>query len=203
MLRRLIDLCLCLSLFLLAGCEEEDIVSLRIRVAADLSGSLTTSGLALPATAGAVESAGNGIAWIDRANVITASGSFKDLSEVQVGEIRFHYQHDGELNVLEVNLPRGEDVAWVRAFVPAVLDDPARRSSMSRSLDPEGQAKRLGTTVKLVLELPADIVASGINPRARRLKQETDHGHAELIVPVEVALGEGPPIRWHLTWEGE
>jgi hypothetical protein len=184
---------------LAAGCDESDVVSVRIRLKEDLSGTIVTTSLLVPADAGPVERSSNGVTWSDRVNVVGAAGGFENLSALALGDILFACGVlAGGACYLQVTLPRGPDARWPKTFVP-LADVEQRR--LGPIFDPSGRAKGIGSNLKLWIELPAPALAHGLVPSATGARQSVEGNEASLVVPVDTARIGGRPLVWQITWK--
>jgi hypothetical protein len=185
----------------LCGCEESDLVSLRLRLQTDLAGTLTTSSLLVPAEPGALANGTSGVAWGAKLNVVCATGAFQQVDRLRVGEITFTAHGPGDqTGFLRVEIPRGPNLQWHKLLAPA---EPERKAAVE-ALDADGKASSIGSVVKLVVELPGAVVGHGAGVaggRLRGLQEEVDRQVATLIVPLAEARREGPPVVWHLSWQ--
>lgn len=77
-----------ISMLLFTGCSESDIVSVRIQLNTDLSGTITTSSLQVPSAGGALERRSSGVNWNNRLNVVIAASAFSNLGELRLEDIQ-------------------------------------------------------------------------------------------------------------------
>jgi len=190
----------CLPVLLLLGaCDETDLVSVRVRLREDLSGSVRSSALQESGAGGAVEAASLGVVWDSRAEVVCAAGRFAELSDLSLADARFEAGAGaGGLHFVRVVLPRGEGARWPAAFVPLAKD---RREAVAQALDPERKASEVGEALKIEIELPGSVVSHGLTGKVRGAKSSAEGELATLIVPVDAGRTEGEPFVWHLTWQ--
>ena len=181
----------------LAGCDESDAVAIRIDLKGDLSGRVTTRSLVRPEAGGAVEQASSGVVWADRVTLVASQGSFGDLSALGIEDIAFAGGQAEGLNFLKVTVPLGEAIKWPDSFTIADIE---ARKRAAATFDPEGNAKKVGATLKIEIELPSTAVGHGATPAMAGLKEEVDKRIATLVVPVDKARAEQGEIVWHLTW---
>lgn len=199
MRHRWITLLLVLCASALAGCDETDVVSIRIHLRDDLAGTVTTSALAQPTVEGAIQSQSQGAAWDSRVDVACAAGRFESLSALKLADLAFHAgEADEGLCFLKLALPRGEKALWPRALVPLSSDERSRASS---AIDPSGKTKNVGSVIKIEIELPKPVVSSGLTGKTRGTKATHEGAVATLVVPLDTALSDGESIVWHLTWQ--
>jgi hypothetical protein len=182
----------------IAGCDENDLVSLRIRVNEDGSGTLVTSALANPAGPGAVEQGGRGVAWRDRLSLECASGAFDSIGKLAVEDLVFSSSGGGESShSIEIALPCGPEAKWLRTFVPLSVDE---RKRLAPLFDPTGNVKSIGAKIKIVIDLPVAPTAHGVLPIVNGVKESVDGQEATLLVPVDTALASTRSMTWQLTW---
>ena len=182
---------------LLTACGEEDLTSVRLKVNADHSGLITTSAVAVPERV-AFEKGMKGATWTDRVGVVAATGSFDSISRLAIGDISFDVEvSDHGMVSMEVVVPLGAAVQWVQLIAPM---SPEQRAESARAFDPNGRLKTLGSTFKLVIELPNDVVATGLTPHLLGVTTSSDGHEAVLLVAVDTALAAHGSLRWHVTW---
>ncbi len=181
----------------LAACGEEDLTSVRLKINADHSGTIMTSSVAVPERVG-FEQGTRGATWTDRVGVVAAKGSFDSVSRLVVGDISFDVEvSDHGMVTMEVVVPLGAAVQWARLITPM---SPEQRAESARAFDPNGRMKTLGSTFKLLIELPSEVVASGFTPHLLGVTTSSEGAEAELLVAVDTALAAHGSLRWHLTW---
>lgn len=186
-------------LALLSGCDETDAAAVRLKLANDLSGTLTTSALELPAAGGAVGERTQGIEWTSHVSMVCSAGSFAKLADVKLFDVAISAQVNADgLSYLHITLPRGEAAAWARALVPLSAED---RKKSAAAFDPSGKSDQVGATVKFEISLPSNVIGNGLQGRTRGVKVSAENEVATLIVPLETALTAGEPLVWHVTWE--
>jgi hypothetical protein len=187
------------ALLLLPGCDETDAVAVRLRLQNDLSGTLTTSTLELPAQGGPVVAATQGVEWNARVSVVCNTGTFASLADVKLFDVvTAGGATPGGMSWASVTIPRGANVAWAKALVPLGPED---RAKSARAFDPSGKTSEVGATIKFEVTLPASAIGNGLKGKVRGVKVSAEGEVATLIVPIEVALTEGDPLIWHLTWQ--
>lgn len=194
------SLCLAAPLVLLfAACDENDAVSVRIRLRDDGAGTMTTSGITIPADATRVEAAAKGVNFENRVQVSAAVGRFTALTGVTVADIGFSSgEGEGGFRFVKVTVPQGASALWPDAFVP--MDETARLKAAG-ALDPSGKSKDVGSTLKIEIELPAPVIGNGVTGKVRGTKASVEGATATLVVPVQAARGATEPLVWHLTWQ--
>ncbi len=181
----------------LAACGEEDLTSVRLKLNADLSGTIMVSSVAVPERIG-FERGTKGATWTDRVGVAAAAGSFDSISQLVVGDISFDVEvSDHGMVSMEVVVPLGAALQWAKLITPM---SPDQRAESARAFDPDGKVKALGTTFKLLIELPSEVVATGITPHLLGVTASSEGDEAELLVAVDTALAAHGSLRWHLTW---
>ncbi len=183
----------------LCACDEDDAVSIRIRLRDDGSGTLTTSGLIVPTDATRVEGASKGLQVDKRVQVSAAMGRFTALTGVSVADITFAAgEGDGGFRFLKVTVPQGQAAAWPDAFVP--FDERARLDAAA-ALDPSGKSKDVGATLKIEIEMPSIVIDNGATGKVRGTKNSDEGTTATLVVPIQSARAATEPLVWHLTWQ--
>jgi hypothetical protein len=192
----------CLTVLLTAvlcvGCDESDVVAIRVRLQGDFSGEVATSSVRIPEPAAPMEHVTAGIEWDDRLDMVCARGTFANLGDLSVEDITFEVGHAGEkLNYLEVTLPRGPEARWPRTLVQLSEEE---RVAAAKTLDPTGRLREVGGLVKIEIELDERVVGHGITVRARGAKEKAEGSKATLVVPIESSLEAEEPLVWHLTW---
>jgi hypothetical protein len=173
--------------------------SVQLVLAADFSGTVSLSRLSIPEGPTEAESQAGGASWQHRAQLTCSTGRFSDVGELVLADLRITREvaADGHAH-LRVELPRGAAARW-----PALLTVTAtgpRRSALS-ALDPTGRMNEVGDNLRLRIRAPATVATHGVLPSEDDLTSEADRDEASLVVPLEVALAEGPPLVWTLTWE--
>ncbi len=193
--RLMLILSICLSL---GGCDESDLTSIRVTLDADGSGTIRVSSVAMPAEPNAIERASTGAAWSNRVNINVSTGQFTSISHLVVGEITFAADvTDQGMGHLEVVVPLGPDTRWMTTILP--MSD-QHRAGPAWPFDYTGKVKSLGSALKVVIELPSDIVASGVTTEIPGVSASSKKNTATLTVPVDADMPGGDSIRWHLTW---
>jgi len=193
-------LCLLAPLaLLLTGCDGDDAVSIRIRLREDGAGTLTSSGILIPADPSRVEAGTRGVDYENRVQMSAAIGRFTALSGVTVSDIGFSSgEGEGGFRFVKVTIPQGAAALWPDVFVP--MDETARLKAAG-ALDPSGKSKDVGATIKIEIELPAPVIGNGVTGKVRGTKASVEGSTATLVVPVVAARGAPEPLVWHLTWQ--
>lgn len=189
---------LVLAPLFLAGCDENNAISIRLRVQEDMSGVVMTSALSQPSGSGAVESAAVG-ATFDREFALRGSkGKFAALDGLAVGDVKFSAgASETGLRWVRVELPTGADARWPGLFVP--LTEPERRAA-AEAFELSREARDVGKMFRIEIELPGAIVSNGAAGKVRGMKNESDGRLASLTVPIEASRAGTEPIVWQLTW---
>ncbi len=181
----------------LAACGEEDLTSVRLRINGDHSGTITVSSVAVPERIG-FEQGTKGATWTDRVGVVAAKGSFDSVSRLVVGDISFDVEvSDHGMVTMEIVVPLGAAVQWAKLITPMSSE---QRAESARAFDPDGRVKTLGSTFKLLIELPSDVVATGVTPHLLGVTTSSEDDEAVLLVGVDRALAADGSLRWHVTW---
>lgn len=198
MQRKMTAMMIVATLFLVAasGCDESDLVAVRLELAGDLSGKVTTRSLKRPSGAGPLESSTSGVDWKDRVDIQSATGDFASLSGLSVADIKF--AGDPGSKLLTVTIPLGSGASWPEAFT---ISNEDQRKKAAATFDATGSAKKVGATVKIVVTLPGEVVAHGAQPSIAGLKEEVDKKEASIVIPVKKALSENGEITWQITWK--
>jgi hypothetical protein len=184
---------------LLAGCDENDAVSIRIRLKEDGTGTMTTSGLLVPPDATRIEGKTQGVTYEKRVQVSGATGHFAALAGVAVADIVFSGgEGEGGFRFVKITLPQGAAAQWPDAFVP--LDERTRLDAAG-AIDPSGKSKDIGANLKIEIELPAPVVGNGATGKVRGTKNTVEGSIATLIVPIQGSRQANEPLVWHLTWQ--
>jgi len=201
-LRRLAALvAILLPLLVLPGCEEADVIFLKIDLRADLSGTFTVCGVEVPEEAPGYASETEGVHLSTAARLTCAGGTFDSISGVRFGDLTFSaVAVDGGTTLLQVTLPRGKDASWARLLVP--MDEEKRRDTL-KILDPKGRAGRVGAMVKLEITVAGRVVSRGVQPILVGVEENYQGGTCSLVVPVARVQEGGKDITWHLTWTEE
>ena len=181
----------------LAACGEEDLTSVRIKLNSDLSGTITASSVAVPERTG-IEAGMTGVAWTDRVGVTAVAGSFDSLSQLVIGDITFNVDvSDQGMVTMDVLVPMGPSVEWAKVIAPMSAE---QRAESARAFDPERRIKALGSSFKIHIELPSEVVATGIKPNLLGMASGSEGSEAELVVEIDTALAAHGSLRWLVTW---
>jgi hypothetical protein len=191
-------LCVLSLAFLATACDEDDAVSIRIRLDKDLQGTLITSALAQPGSPDAVESAATGVTFERQVALRGAKGRFTKFDGLGVGDVRFAGgTTDSGFSYVRVEVPTGPDARWPALFVP--LNEDERRSA-AEAFELSGGAQDLGRTFQIRIELPGAVVSNGTKGKLRGSKNESDGNVATLTIPIQAAREGKEPLVWQITW---
>lgn len=203
MLQRLRTLALPLILALvpLASCSDTELVGIHIALTKDGSGTLTARALQASSAPGPAEARLQGVQWQARANLTSSQGAFRNLADVVLGaaddrEVRFLLTDD-EMPHLRVVLKRAPNLAWVQSLVP----DEATRKQLAAVHDPNNKTREIATTIRLEVQLPETVVASGVEPAGRGIEATHERNRAYLILPVRSLLQPGDDLIWAVSWK--
>jgi len=187
------------SIAALSACDETDAVAVRVRLRDDFSGTVRTSGLALPSGVGAVQQSSEGAVWGSKVEMVCATGTFSEISKLKIADIAFSAGAGGQgIGYAQVSIPRGPGVRWPGTFVPLTDEE---RKSVSGALDPSGKSEAVGATIKIEFELPSAVVGNGVIGKVRGTKTTAEGPVATVVVPIEAMKAPGDPLVWHLTWQ--
>jgi hypothetical protein len=183
----------------LAACDETDAVAIRIHLRDDFSGRVTMSNVALMPAESPLQQATQGVEWQSRAAILCSAGKFASLGALKISDIDLTSgDGGGGLAFVRVSLPRGDSAKWYKVLIPLTAEE---RAGAAASIDPEGKTKNVASSIKLEIELPANVVGNGLTGRVRGIKVKDEGTTATLVVPLDVAQLAGDPIVWHLTWQ--
>ena len=182
------------TLLALGACSDSDVIGVYISLDENRSGSITTHSLKVPKVAGPAETEIRAVSWSRRANLFSSAGSFVDISDLRIGEVRFSVQGTH----LQVTLPRGPDVRWYRFFAP----DADEQELAAKTFDPTGKAKNVGTIVKFDVQVPGIVTSAGVYPQGiRNVSFESEKANATLLVPLRAMRENGDELTWSVTWK--
>jgi hypothetical protein len=183
----------------LSGCDENDAVSIQVRLKDDGTGTLTVCGMLLPTAPARVETASKGVEFDRRVELSAATGRFTALTGAAVADITFSSgEGEGGFRFVKVVVPQGAAAQWPDIFVP--FDERARIDAAG-ALDPSGKSKDIGSNLKIVVELPAPAIGNGVTGKVRGTKASIEGSTATLVVPIQHARAGTEPLVWHLTWQ--
>lgn len=196
MLRRLLP-CSVAALLALASCSDAELVGLHLRLQADGTGTLTTRTLVQPTEPGPAETHTQGVVWLDRATLCFSQGTFQNIGNLKFGEIHCGGDpQNADRPGLRIFVPRGPDVRWVQALVP----NAETRRKLAKVYDPTGKTAELASAVRIELQLPANVIASGVLPTGRGIEADHERNRAWLSIPVQTALEKGDELVWEISW---
>ena len=182
----------------LAACDESDLAAIRLRIAEDLSGTVTASGVRIPHEAGPIEAGTRGAVWTDRAEVVCAAGRFESLTALAIEDLAFAAGTTADgISYVQVTVPRGPETRWARLLSPLSTEE---RRKGATTLDPTGRLREIGSPLKVEITLPGAVVAHGVVPEVRRVQEEVEGNRATLLVSAEAAQTEGRALVWQITW---
>ncbi|MHC5023850.1 MAG: hypothetical protein ACYTGG_08050 [Planctomycetota bacterium] len=183
---------------LLGSCDETDLTSIRLTVAADGSGTIRMSTVAEPASAPVTEADSTGATWGQHVSVAASVGRFDDVTALRIADLQFHLEVNTRgMVMLEVIVPLGRDARWIRQLSPLTE---AQRTGTARAFDPSGRTRSLGAYVKLEIEVPEDVVASELDTYVQAISPARDDRTATLIVPVDGGADRPDHVSWLITW---
>lgn len=191
---------------MVGACDEADATSVKITLAADLSGTIVTSSV-VSQSAGPAEGAisGGGVAWDSRGGVVVSRGTFKDVKGLTLGEVTFamgDFAGKGAGKTMKVILPRGPGVKWPAMLAP--MDEKARMgtaSALDQAAVDEKRASTIGQSVKITIRTPGKPTGSMVNVSARGVDASSDRKEVTLVVPLRVVMEAGPALEWVVGWE--
>jgi hypothetical protein len=182
-----------------AGCGEQDLTSIRLSLNDDGSGRITVVSVEAPDQGFAVEGASSGVSWSRRVSVNASAGEFSDATALEVADIDFHWGVGDEgMGRLKVVVPLGSERRWVRTIAPITEN---QRTELAETFDPTGAVKTVGASVRIVVELPGNVVSSGAVPARGGTAASHKKNTATLTVPVDFKAPHREAIVWHITWQ--
>src|SRR5262245_60124285 len=188
-----------LLLLLAAACSESDVVTVRVTLAPDGSGTVSASSLSIPTEKLAFEGRTKGAEWTDRATLACAKGTFKSLAALEMADIRFSSGTTAEGSAyVRATFPAGSKAAWCGVFAPP----PDVQKKAAGTLDPTGRATSSGSMLKLEVEVPGQVVAVGHTPlEIRGITTDKTKDRAMIVVPIHRTLESGEKeIVFDMTW---
>lgn len=187
-----------LALPFVAACDENNAVSVRLRLQDDLSGSILASALAVPTAPGAVETAAVGATFERQVELRGAKGRFTALDGLAVADVKFSGGgSDGGLRWVRVEIPTGPAAQWPDVFVP--LEEAERRSA-AEAFEASSSGRDVGRTFKVEIELPGPVISNGASGKLRGTKNTSDGRVAMLVIPIDAARAGRETLVWQLTW---
>lgn len=180
-----------------AGCDESDLSSIHVSVNSDGSGTVRLNSVSVPDSSGALEGTSAGVEWAGRVNLRSSIGSFTSLDGLRSAGIVFETNTtERGIRSVDVIVPLAADATWRQLFSPNSV---AQRIEAAEAFDATGRAKSIGCALKIVVELPAEVIAGGITRTKARLKHKTSGKVATLSLPVDIE-SDVDAVVWHLTW---
>ncbi|HEX5053576.1 MAG TPA: hypothetical protein VFZ65_17490 [Planctomycetota bacterium] len=190
---------LALAASALTSCTGGELVGIHVALQKDGSGIVTARMLVEPATAGPAESRAEGVEWQkNRAALQCSQGTFQQLRDLKLGNggITFSAELSDPRPNLRVFLERGPNTEWVKALVP----DQAARRTMAKVYDPTGRTAEIGDTLRIEINVPGKVFASGVRPTGRGVEAAYEGQRAYLLIPVRAALEAGDRFEWSVSW---
>lgn len=198
-MKAILHAALCVLPLVLSGCDENDAVSIQVRLKDDGTGTFTVAGMSLPGGPSRVEAGTQGVSFDRRVELSAATGRFTTLTGASVADITFSAgEGDGGFRYVKVTVPQGADSHWPDTFVP--FDERARLDAAG-ALDPSGKSKDVGSNLKIVVELPAPAIGNGVTGKVRGTKASIEGSTATLVLPIGGSRSGTEPLVWHLTWQ--
>ncbi len=184
----------------LAGCDESDASSIKIEVNDAWGGTITASSVVLPAEATPAQRDAAGVEWKARGGVVMATGSFADLGKLRVADITFAYGGTSDMPQVVATLPRGPQAKW-----PGALSVPDKAARDGAAAGLAAMAPRIGSVIKVQVTVPKgqQVATAAVIGKGRGLNAAFEKTSATLEVPVDLALSEGPDLKWTITWAPE
>lgn len=182
----------------LGGCNESDLTSIRIKLNSDGSGTVKVITASVPAEPSPVKRASQGTAWTQRVSVNASRGAFASVSALAVAGITFDadLSNDG-MGRLEVVVPIGPKSRWIKTITPLSEN---QRTELAEVFDPTGKIESIGSSIRIVVELPGEVVFSGAFPTSGGVSSSHNDDTATLTVPVDTVVPGYGSVRWHITW---
>ncbi len=187
-----------LAILLLASCSDSELVGIHITLAKDGSGTLTARALQATSAPGPAEARTRGVQWQMRANLTSSQGTFRSVADLALGdrEVRFVTTNE-EMPHLRVILKRDRDLAWVQSLVP----DQETRRALAKVHDPNSKAKEIADAIRIEVQFPDTVIASGVEPAGRGIEATHERNRAYLILPVSSLLQPGDDLIWDVSWK--
>ncbi len=190
----------CTVSLMLGGCTASDPTSIRLTVAADGGGAIKVFSLAVP-SGGIVERESRGADWSHRLSLTASAGTYTALSSVAIADITFDTETRGDgTHRLEVVVPLGPDRRWVSVIAPIPRE---HRQEMAQVFDPSGRAGSIGSAIKIVLELPGNVLSAEPLPGSDGIAAKHERNVATLTVSVDAAVPGYDRLTWHVLWRPE
>ena len=177
-----------------SACSDSDVIGVYIVLDEGRSGTITTHSLKVPDRAGPAETEIRSVTWGQRANLFSSAGTFEDITDLRIGEVRFNVQGKH----LQVVIPRGPEVGWYRPFAPSREE----QELAALTFDPTGKAKKVGTILKFDIQVPGTALSAGVYPEGiRSVDTQKQKANASLWLPLRALGEEGEDLIWSVTWK--
>lgn len=151
--------------FFLAGCGEEDLSCVRLKVHGDGAGEILVSRVRLLGVPEELARASAGLAWEgDSAAVELAGASFEDIDRVQLGGIRFRLEDRERSFRFTARIPAGAGARWTRLLSPVEGRKKLKRLAARAKELPDIGGSPL---YKFQVELPGKVVRQSLEPDIR------------------------------------
>ncbi len=187
-----------LALTLVTACDEDNAVSVRLRLQEDMSGTILASALAVPTAPGAVEAAAVGATFERQVELRGTKGRFTALDGLAVADVKFSGgASESGLRWVRIEVPTGPAAQWPDVFVP--LQEPERRSA-AEAFEASGSGRDVGRTFKVEIELPGPVISNGASGKLRGTKNTSDGRIATLVIPIDAARAGRDTLVWQITW---
>ena len=147
----------------LAGCGEEDLSSVRLKLRGDGAGEMLVSRVRLAGLPEDVARASAGLAWEKESAAIELVGaSFDDVDKVRLAGIEFSLEDRTKAFLFTARIPMGKGARW-----PGLLSPIEGRKTLKKLA---ARAKELpdlgrGPVYKLQVELPGEVVRQSLRPK--------------------------------------
>jgi hypothetical protein len=187
-----------LPILLASACSDSDVVTIRVKLAADGSGSLSASSLSTPTEKAPFEGATKGAEWTERASLTSAKGTFATLGGLEIAGIRFTTgaTPDG-IAYVRATVPTGTQAEWCKVFAPSQ----EHQRKVSGTLDPTGRVTTAGSVLKLEIEVPGLVAAVGVAPELRGASPDKSKERAWMVLPIQRILESAEKeIVFDVTW---
>jgi hypothetical protein len=185
------------ALLICSACGDSALAGARFELAADLSGTVTTSSFVAPEAAAGIEGETSGVAFADRAAVYGARGAFASFSDVRIADLECEAWSANGMSSLRIKLPRGPSARWPLLFVPSE----AERERVSRAFSAHRDLGAATTHIMFTVDLPGPVVSNGVLPKGRGVQIDAGEHTATLVIPFERAIAEGEPFEWLVSWK--
>lgn len=185
---------------MLPGCDEGDASSIKIEMNDTWGGSITASSVVLVPEAAPVQRDAAGAEWKQSGGIVMSTGTFADLAKLRIADITFAYGGTGDMPQVVVTLPRGPGAKWPGALS---VTDKGKREGAAAGL--AALAPRIGSVLKVQMTVPKgqQVATAAIVGKGKGLNSAFEKTSATLVVPVDLAMAEGPDLKWTITWGPE